>query len=196
AMQELEHTVVQRVELFRREFLIEASPRYRFLSARIEHGEFVFRSASGERCRVADDGPVRSQLALVAADGLLYQFSGEKIAVHVLLLRQKLIEVERLADRLRDHKRARSCTAETYILTKRVGFAAMYSTRRRLGGFFAQHSFQMVQGLRHRQGIHFAGAIETRFDRLLQIMSSDLHGHRIDDNMPGALFECNPRRMR
>src|SRR3954468_5666902 len=54
----------------------------------------------------------------------------------------------------------------------------------------------MVQGLWDSEGVHFAGAIEARLDRLLQIMSGNLHRQRIADGVSGAFFEGDPRGMR
>src|SRR4051812_38012535 len=89
-----------------------------------------------------------------------------------------------------------SCTAETYILTNGVVFGPINTTRRRLGGFFAKDSGQMVKRLWDSEGVHFAGAIEARLDRLLQIMSGNLHRQRIADGVSGAFFEGDPRGMR
>src|SRR3954469_5407950 len=76
-----------------------------------------------------------------------------------------------------------SCTAETYILTKRVGISGQNSSRQRLGSFFAQNGIQMAQCFRHGQGIHLTGAVKAGFDSLLQIMSGDLDRQWVRDVM-------------
>src|SRR5205823_5245630 len=89
-----------------------------------------------------------------------------------------------------------SCTAETYILTKRVGISGQNSSRQRLGSFFAQNGIQMAQCFRYGKGIHLTGAVEARFDSLLQIMSGDLDRQWVRHVMPSLLFKLHPCRMR
>src|SRR6266705_3315970 len=122
ALQIFEYAVIQRVKFFRRKLMIESAPGDGTLGAGVANGEFIFRSASGKRSGLADQGAVRSQLGLTASDRVLYQFGWEKIAVHILLLRQKLIEVERFTDRLGDHTSALLLCSRNLYFNKRSSF--------------------------------------------------------------------------
>src|SRR5262249_41996838 len=89
-----------------------------------------------------------------------------------------------------------SWAVETSILTNGVKAGQQEYSGCGLGGLFGEDSVQMGHGLRDSERVHLAGAVETRFDGLLQIMPGDLHGQRVSDHVSGALLELDPGWVR
>src|SRR5208283_4105326 len=61
---------------------------------------------------------------------------------------------------------------------------------------FALHGLKMIEGFLHRQGIHLAAVVFPRFDGPLQVMASNLHRHRIANDLACPLVVLYPRGMR
>src|SRR5215469_13189146 len=77
---------------------------------------------------------------------------------------------------------------------KKPAERALSSDRSRL--CFLEQLVEMIEGLLHGQSVHFAAAIFAGFNGPLQIVSRDLHGHRICDYFARLAVVFHPRGMR